>query len=216
MITVGRRCGFAAALVCFLVTGCASHRHPTAPASEPFAGAPSDTAAIRLFVYCWNHRDARDYATLFTRDFQFVFALGDSAGQLFSGREIDQPEMLRIAHNMFVGGDAQPPMTNVNLQVDQILQFSGDPGAAHRRLTTNVNLHITANEPYDVYGQARFVLVRGDSAALPDTLLHLGIRPDSTRWFIQEWDDETANAPAGAHTAPVRNLTWGAVMSLYR
>jgi len=58
----------------------------------------------------------------------------------------------------------------------------------------------------------RFHLVRGDSALLPQELLDRGARRDSTRWYVERWDDETVGPAA---TLPARNLTWGRLKLLY-
>ena len=60
-------------------------------------------------------------------------------------------------------------------------------------------------------------MVRGDSAAIP---AELGFGPDSTRWYIERWEDETLSS--GSRTLPVaapqpaRNTTWGMILTLYR
>jgi hypothetical protein len=74
----------------------------------------------------------------------------------------------------------------------------------------------------EVRGDAQFFLVRGDVASLPPAL---GASPDSTRWYIERWEDFTEqNSPAPAKlgpagalgTQPTRSPTWGEIKVLYR
>jgi len=80
-------------------------------------------------------------------------------------------------------------------------------------------------------GNATFYLARGDVAAIPQELLDQGFHPDSTRWYIEKWEDDTANSQTGggsravrAPAAPARAVpaydtfyaTWGSVKVIYR
>lgn len=198
-----------AVLLPLLLAGCFN---PFRPRVLPGGGIPEPRPALfgaegtmKGFVYAWNHRDYDFYTQLFAKDFLFVFALGDSAGQLYQGAVFDRTEELHIAKNAFIGGGPEPPATNINLQLDQSLNFHPakpeiDPeGRFYQYVLTNVNLHITVNEPYDVYGQGRFFLVRADADSgshVPDDLSgHDAIQRDSTRWLIYRWEDETSQSP---------------------
>jgi predicted small lipoprotein YifL len=210
-----------ATLVLLALAGC-GRRHPLRPFPAGVQAATSDSGAVPLFQYCWNHRDEARYVALFTGDFQFVYP-PDSIGGRWAA--IGEPEMLRIAHAMFVGGGVEPPITNVSLQMLPGHSYPdtrpGRDPRIHREIRAAVDLTVTADSQYRITGYARFHLVRGDSAVLPDTLLRLGIRADSTHWFIDEWDDETNGTPASrparpANAMPVRTATWASILSLYR
>lgn len=72
-------------------------------------------------------------------------------------------------------------------------------------------------------GAARFFLVRGDSAQIPADLLSRGALPDSTRWYLERHEDETAQTGSVLTAArsprlaaqPVKSTSWGAVKALY-
>jgi hypothetical protein len=64
-------------------------------------------------------------------------------------------------------------------------------------------------------------VVRGDSALIPQELVSRGFRPDSTRWYVDQWNDETQVGSALSRAFPVsalpsRGTTWGDILALYR
>jgi len=44
----------------------------------------------------------------------------------------------------------------------------------------------------EVTGHALFFLTRGDSAVIPAELIARGFRPDSLRWWIDRWRNQTS------------------------
>ena len=100
----------------------------------------------------------------------------------------------------------------------------------HKSIHASVTLTITdPNKVTLVSGFATFYLTRGDVAAIPDELKDRGFGPDSTRWYIERWEDDTANPQTGgralaAPVAPARatpaldefHRTWGGVKVTYR
>jgi len=64
-------------------------------------------------------------------------------------------------------------------------------------------------------GFANFFMVRGDSALIPADLAARGFRPDSTRWYIERWEDDTFQE-VGARAMPTSTATWGTIKVLYR
>jgi len=73
--------------------------------------------------------------------------------------------------------------------------FPGDAtGRWHTNLRSTVTLVIDTDDGSrtEVQGHANFFLVRGDSAVIAYDLLRQGVGPDSTRWYLRRWDDETA------------------------
>ncbi len=203
--------------------------NPFRPNLAPDGGIPeppptpsSAVGVLQLFEWCWDHRNLPTYRELFTEDFRFQFALGDSAGNAFQGRATNRDEELAIATNLFVGGgdSSAPPANRIALEWLQPLRATNDtrPGKRapwHQEIPTAFRLDIdTDGEDFTLTGISRFFLVRGDSALLPQELLDLGFTRDSTRWFIEEWHDETepldgmtgggglAARPAGVSAAP--------------
>ena len=89
----------------------------------------------------------------------------------------------------------------------------------HRTIRTSVMLTVDAADSLgtlfrEIRGFAKFYMVRGDSAAIPDDQIRQGVGPDSTRWWIQLWEDETL--PAGSRANPALNTTWGAIKARFR
>ncbi len=215
------------ALACF---GCSTERHVTRPLvpTRPEPNSPAN--AVRLFAWGWNNRDLDAFTGLFSADFRFVFALGDSAGNLFRDHPVDRAEMLTMLRNLFIGGGSEPPATSITLTFDPILRSVSDdrPGKYtewHKQVLTNVDFSIkTDQQEYRITGQARFYVVRGDSAVIPADLAAQGVGPDSTRWYIDQWNDGTLQNPGGtvasraglARTQPAHNYTWGTILALYR
>jgi hypothetical protein len=107
---------------------------------------------------------------------------------------------LTMARNLFVGGGSAPPASSISLILDPTLRALPDsrPGKNprwHNEIVTSVNLTIKTEDgaEYRIVGDARFFLVRGDSALIPRVL---GLGPDSTRWYIERWHDETMKGSA--------------------
>jgi len=225
-----RRFLAAAILLALLgVTGCGEHGSVTAPRPNPRGGAPAPNSpenAIRLFEWGWDHRDTLAVAEVLAGDFRFFFALGDSAGNVFRGDPVDRETMLRMDYHLFIGGGNAAPAKSIALQFDPKLipQDDGRPGKDprwHKEILTGVNLSIrTDDNSWNVQGNARFFVVRGDSALIPQDLVAKGLGPDSTRWYIDRWDDETLSGPGArvvpAQPLPTRVVTWGDILALYR
>ena len=190
---------------------------PPAPAPSP----DSPTSLVRLFAWCWNHRDIERYREIFTDDYRFAFAITDSAGDAY--RDVPwtrEDELISVEH---IFDDA----------ASITLVFAGDLQAEpDYREGKTLPWHQTVHVPYltltivwkdgssfQATGGALFYVVRGDSAAIPQELLERGFTPDPTRWYIERWEDQTAirgTAMTPARTAPARRVTWGDVKVLYR
>lgn len=205
-------------LATLLVTGCFNPFNPLvarnrAGASEPPPVPSRPDLIVRLFEWCWDHRSITDYEEVFTDDFLFAFAATDSAGRSFQGAVLTRTDEIETARHLFLGGGSSPPATSVSLQLDQSLFAEQDtrPGKRdttyHREIVTSVVLRIdTDAESFQVTGDARFFVVRGDSALIPQDLVDRGFRPDPGRWYIERWEDETVGTP-GANSA-VRDRGW--------
>ena len=203
----------AAAAVGLLLLGMAGCFNPFNPRIAPVNGVyipppvpNSPQNLIRLFEWCWNNRDITTYKEIFTADFRFVFALGDSAGNQFRDDPVTREMELNIARNLFVGGGNAPPATSIVLNLDPTLNPQPDsrPGKDpkwHKEIVTTVDLTIKTEgeQEYRIMGNARFFVVRGDSALIPT---ELGFPPDSNRWYIDQWNDETLTGSGGAAVTP--------------
>jgi hypothetical protein len=220
--------------VALLLLGCAGGcAKPFRPVVSSTLVAPAPTAnspknAIRLFEWGWDNRDITRYEQVFAADFRFLFALGDSAGNEFRDDPFDREIELDVARHLFVGGGAVAPATSIVLNLDPTLLALADsrPGKNprwHREIVTSVDLIVRVEDgtEYRILGNARFFVVRGDSALIPP---ELGVGPDSTRWYVDQWNDETlpgAGAVAAGRVvttavASTHAVTWGQLKALYR
>jgi hypothetical protein len=218
---------------------------PTTGVYVPPPTPDSPQGVVRLFAWCYNNRDATTYQQLFTSDYVFVFAAGDSAGNQYRDDPLDREEEVNIARNLFEGGGTASPAASITLVLDATLYPLDDSRVGknpkwHKEVPTSVNLTIETEEgvQYNVTGNATFFVVRGDSAKIPSDL---SLKPDSTRWYIERWEDYTlqnnavtpppaalaslARARSGATAAasssvatdpiPVFAMTWGLLKDIY-
>jgi hypothetical protein len=184
---------------------------PTTGVYVPPPSPDSPQGVIRLFEWCYDNRDATTYQQLFTSDYVFVFATGDSAGNQFRDKPLDREEEIAIARNLFQGGGTASPAASISLVLDATLYPLDDsrPGKNpkwHKEVPTSVNLTIETEEgvQYNVTGNATFFVVRGDSAKIPSDL---SLKPDSTRWYIERWEDYTLNLGAAVAPPPAALLS---------
>mgnify|MGYP001432549276 CR=1 FL=1 len=198
-----------------------TQRATSAPAPVP--NSPANV--IRLFEWCWNNRGINEYEEIFTDDYRFQFALGDSAGNAYRDVPFTREDELRTARGLFVGSTDRDAASDISLSLDKTLFGLPDdrPGKDprwHKSIRSKVNLAVTLNEGgatvlNDVSGFAKFYLVRGDSAIIPPELKDKGFKPDSSRWWIDRWEDETLPA-GGLRANPANNRSWGALKTLFR
>jgi len=191
------------------------------PPPEPAPAPDSPTNLVRLFAWCWNHRDLERYRELFTDDYRFAFASTDSAGNAYRDVPWTREDELICVEHIF---DAAASIS---------LVFTGDlraepdfrPGKAypwHQQVhVPYLTLTIVWKDgsSFQVTGGALFYVVRGDSATIPQELLERGFTHDPTRWYIERWEDQTSIRAAPmtpARTASARLVTWGDIKVLYR
>lgn len=180
---------------------------------------------VQAFVGAVSHRDIDTYRTLFTDDYEFVFATSDSAGNVYVGRRMMRLDEIETANHLFVTGTAnEPPATRILLTISgtSIPEPDSRPGKTypfHQEIKLDFVLSVdTVTEFYRISGALRFFIVRGDSAAIPPDLAARGFHPDPSRWWIERWEDESVELPGAPSDAPTptRVTTWGALKSLYR
>jgi hypothetical protein len=195
-----------APLVALGLAGCFNPFSPTILTERVTSLAPSPTTpqnAVRLFEWCWKNRGVEEYKELFTEDYVFLSAGLDSAGNQTREIQARRDDEVQTAENMFIGSAERPPAAKIQLDFDRNLIPFPDTRAGknpiwHKTVRTTVSLKVTIDEGnlVEVTGYALFFLVRGDSAAIPAELKARGFKPDSLRWWIDRWEDETL-APEG-------------------
>lgn len=200
-------------VIAFGLAGCFNPFMPKVLNERVTTTAPSPTTpaeAIRLFAWCWVNRGVEEYKELFTDDYVFQSASLDSAGN--GGRDIitRRQEEIETAENIFIGSAERPPASKITLNFDRNLVPFPDtrPGKNstwHKTIRTSVDLKVEVGDGsvLEVTGYALFYLTRGDSAAIPAELKARGFKPDSLRWWIDRWEDETL-ASEGAAARPAR------------
>lgn len=198
-----------------LVAGCFNPFNPRVSVERVTSSPPptpnSPANAVRLFAWCWKNRDASRYQEVFTDDYRFLFAPNDSAGNPYRDAPWIREYEMDMARNMFTGGGDQPPASEIQITIDNLLVSMPDPRPGrefkwHKTIRTNVDLKFTVTDENGtpsvtpVTGKALFYLCRGDSAKIPPELT--GFRPDSTRWWIERWEDETVLGKAAIALRP--------------
>ena len=224
-----------------LITGCFNPFDPRVARTTGISQQPPEPSSavgvLRLYEWCWNHRDPDVYRELFTEDYQFQFATTDTAGNSYRDRALNREEELDIAANIFVRGNSTtPPPSSISLVFDPNLVAlpdgrRGKDGRVHKEIAAQTLLRFE-DPAYEINGTTRFFVVRGDSALLPQELIDRGFRRDSTRWYIERVEDETLDdlapmritaAERGQRTpafadldpTPTRNRSLGQVFWLF-
>jgi hypothetical protein len=226
-------------LVCGLATGCFNPFRPLVSSqrgvSEPAPTPNTPRNIVLLFRWCWENRAIDEYREVFTDDYSFQFAQLDTAGNAFRDRPWTREDEMISATNLFVGGSAaEAPADRITLDFTNTLREFPDsrPGKDpkwHKEFRVEVNLRVTRGEStLEVRGPGLFFVVRGDSAAIPEELVARGFQPDSNRWYIERWVDETVADEAGPFSArrsrsedsaqaqaPTVSLHWGELKAGY-
>jgi hypothetical protein len=207
-----RRAGIAALAIAALplLTGCFNPFAPLIAPERGFVAPPpvpsSATGVLRLFEWCYNNRAAAEYRELFTDDYRFFFNPRDSAGADYRAQPWTREDELISTTQLFQGGSAEAPASSITLHLDRNFVVVPDGrypwdalGRWHKIINTQVllNIRTTDGNAIDISGSAIFYFVRGDSALIPRELRDRGFGPDSTRWYISRWDDETVQDVGG-------------------
>jgi len=211
------------------VIGCGND-HVVQPAGlQDLGPAPDSPAnAVRLLEWIYNHKSIESYRRLLADDFRSSCSPTDSSGTQSRGTPWTRGDELTFATHLFIGGGALEPPVSIRVAYDRNFFVSPDPndlswdasGRWHRsiRSALAVSIRTADGGAIEITGHANFFLVRGDSAVIPEELKLMGLGPDSTRWYLRRWDDETE--PSGG--APVRAaqpsspFTWCGLKSIYR
>jgi hypothetical protein len=165
---------------------------------------------LRLLEWCYNNRAVEEYREVFADDYRFVYSALDTNGNAYRDVPWTREDELISTEKLFLGGDAtQPAATSISLVFDRNFDVRGDTRddgitrspRVHKSINTTVTLNINTadGQRIDVTGRALFFLVRGDSAVIP---LDLPFQRDSTRWYIERWEDQTAQGSSALAPIP--------------
>lgn len=218
------RAAIAAGLIA-AVPACTTRIVLPEPPEPDVAPAPvSPAAALDRLAWTWKHRAPEPSGDLFACDYEFAFAPDDSAGIRFQGRPWTRPDELEFARHLFETGSAlMPPASHVSISIENEPHSLPDdrPGKDprwHQRIQTPFVAVVEApGREFRVLGFETFYFVRGDVACIPQELRDRGYGPDSTRWWIQRWEDYSVSVPAPQRPARAlaRPVSLGAVKSMY-
>lgn len=217
------RACFVALLLASGSPGCSSTK-TVAPPADTGPAPDSPANAVRRIEWTWNRLDP-SALDLVTEDFVFAFAEGDSAGQHWRGSPWTRAVEVAALTRMFDTTAAVPRLRSLALVMDRTMIALPDPRPGknlkwHRTIRSHVDLTARIDlggviETHIINGNALFFLVRGDSAAIPPELFERGVRPDSTRWWIERWEDETLSDGVALRPEPARLFTLGMLKSMF-
>jgi hypothetical protein len=186
---------------------------PQPAESSPAADSPEN--ALRLLEWCWNHLDTTAYRDLFTDDYRFTFSLSDTGGSGYRDTTWTREDELASFNNM------ASRTVSVSVALDRNFRVALDPrypnsGRWRKLIRTSAFLRLVDADggQADVSGYPNFFLVRGDSAAIPVGLVARGVWPDSTRWYVQRWEDDCQEY--GSRATPASKACWGSIKLRYR
>jgi hypothetical protein len=199
-----------------LAVGCATTVVAPPPADQSPA-ASSAAGAVQRFAWGFNHKDVEVIDELLTDDFQFITTGIDSAGNPTRGPGESRSWFLVAMAAL------RDSTSSVTFAIDRnLLQFSdtrlGKDPRCHKQVRSSVDVKVFAPASglsVEVSGHMLFFLTRGDSAAIPLQLLSRGVKPDSTRWWLDRLEDETLAGPGGFATQPSRIDTFAAILQYF-
>jgi hypothetical protein len=187
---------------------------------HPLEATPQQT--MRSLESSWSRRSTDAYQVLFTQDYRFAFSALDPYGNAYRGDTWTRDDEMIFAGHLFLGGHpTEPRATSISLELDHNFTVRDDPRPGknprwHKTIRTSLALAVVDSSKETVItGFGNFYLVRGDSALVPSQIVWLGYAADSTHWYIDRWEDDTA-MDYGQRTMPTKNATVGQLKALYR
>ncbi len=212
------------ALLALALSGC-STSSSVAPGVNPPPSANSPEKLVRRIEWDWNQR-SDDYVRLLTADFLYVPADGDSAGN--AGRIWNREAESFVAQRMFARSGVWPQMNSLAFQLERgaLVELPDPRPGKHPRwhkivssnaeVSANLTLDGSTPQVYLLTGHFTFYCVRGDSAQIPLDLQWEGVTPDSTRWWIERWEDGTVSTTEpGMHPNPAGTTTFTGLKNLF-
>lgn len=179
----------------FALTACASRvvRPPEdgTPEVIEWRAPATPVALIDTLEAAWRSMQIETYTQLFDSAYVFRRAPNDTG----PWRQIHREPELMAADAIFNGAPGRPRATAIELERVADLAEGPDPRPGknsrwHRLVTASYDLTVQSPERIlHASSVVSFFVVRGDSARIPFDLEELGVRPDSTRWYVERWDE---------------------------
>lgn len=200
-----------------LAVGCSTTIVAPPPVDEPPA-ASSPAGAVQRFAWGFSHKDVEVVSGLLTDDFQFISAGTDSAGNPSRTPPYDRSWFLEALAAL---ADSS---STVSFAVDQnLVPFPdsrvGKNPAFHKQVRSSVNVSVRFKAPdgnVEITGNLLFFLTRGDSAAIPQQLIDRGLKPDSTRWWLDRMEDETLGSVGVVYMPrPSKHITFRGLLEYF-
>ena len=216
-------------LTAVLLASCGHSSSSTKPQADPLAGAPAPSSpanSVLRYVWAYDHEKLTALNGLLTSDFRFAFAAADSSISPYPGHAWPLTQELLSATHMFSGVDSFPAAQSIALTLDPVLTPLPDarPGKNprwHQQIRSAALFDIVEALPegsFEQHGPSGYILfhvVRGDSAVIDSGATAAGFHPDSTRWWIDRIEDQTAGVVPAFRALPTRNETLGMVKVWY-
>jgi len=199
-----------AALPLLVVLGCGHASDGTAPPAQTSPLSTSPAGAVERFAWALEHKDVVSIGRLLTNDVSWVRGGEDSTGRAVQTLH-DRAWLLAAIGSMLDGVPGRHAPSDVSLLLDHDLSVHDDsrPGRDarfHKQVRTTIDLKVRDGDgmaAFEATGTALLFLTRGDSASIPPDLVARGMRPDSTTWWIDRFEDETiASGFAGVGKDP--------------
>jgi len=200
-----------------LCAGCGSKviGLPKEPEPERAPEPASSMAVVERLMWSWTHLDPAPCVDLITSDYVYTCPVpGSTEIRWFRDTE------LAIARRLFVEGTSQEPAAeHISFVLYPGVSEGPDPRPGkdpltHRVVTARIEVGIRLPEgDFRIQNVASFYAVRGDVARIPQELRDAGMLPDSTRWWLERWEDAPIPATSGSQGG--RLLLLGQVKALY-
>jgi hypothetical protein len=193
----------ALAVAGLFLSGCDLGRSVAPPPADVAPVASTPAGAVQRLAWACDHQDVHVVRGLLSDDFLAVTAALDSAGSgARDSLSTRGGELARLL--LLLEGPPRP--ASVRLLFDANLAPFDDnrPGKNprwHKQIRTSVELVVVDSSSQHtryVSGHALFYLTRGDSALIPPDQSAVGVLPDSSRWWLAGWEDETIGAGGSA------------------
>lgn len=211
-----------------VAAGCS--KTPMRPVVPPAHAAVATTpvGAVQALGLACEARDTTAYRALFTVDYVFRLDPFDPSFYEYPGSELTRADELILAAHMFhLGNHTVAAASRIEVAwLDSLIESPDDrPGKTspyHAMISTRGRILADLGDAiFDASDPQVFYLVRGDSALVPPGL---GLAADSTRWFIERWEDYSLAPPAAwertrdtrpMQTTPGGRKLWGSLKKLY-